>query len=154
MTRMSGLAARYGDLAHRAVPARAGAGRGRGDRGWHLHAGRCCAFFSLTTCWSNLGIALGYAAIGAFSMRVESFLLAFSAPSRARAWRSSSRSYGSADVAGNGHAAIARPFHHRHTLTFARPSHAEHGPVVGSIGTTRSLESGGEAPARSPLVSV
>ena len=26
---------------------------------------------------SNLGVALGYAAIGAFSMRVESFLLAF-----------------------------------------------------------------------------
>ena len=33
-------------------------------------------FLSLTT-WSNAGIALGYAAIGAYSMRVDSFLLAF-----------------------------------------------------------------------------
>ena len=33
-------------------------------------------FFVLTTI-SNLGIALGYAAIGAYSMQVESFLLAF-----------------------------------------------------------------------------
>jgi hypothetical protein len=29
--------------------------------------------------WSNLGVALAYAAIGAFSMRVESFPLAFAA---------------------------------------------------------------------------
>ena len=29
------------------------------------------------TSWSNAGIALGYAAIGAYSMRVDSFLLAF-----------------------------------------------------------------------------
>ena len=33
--------------------------------------------FLLLTTVSNLGIAIGYAAIGAFSMRVESFLLAF-----------------------------------------------------------------------------
>jgi membrane protein DedA with SNARE-associated domain len=33
--------------------------------------------FVVLTGWSNLGIAVGYAAIGAFSMRVESFLLAF-----------------------------------------------------------------------------
>ncbi len=33
--------------------------------------------FVWLTATSNLGIALGYAAIGAFSMRVESFLLAF-----------------------------------------------------------------------------
>ena len=33
-------------------------------------------FFQLTA-WSNLGIAAGYAAIGAYSMRVDSFALAF-----------------------------------------------------------------------------
>jgi uncharacterized membrane protein YdjX (TVP38/TMEM64 family) len=33
--------------------------------------------FLILTGWSNLGIAAGYAAIGAYSMRVESFLLAF-----------------------------------------------------------------------------
>jgi uncharacterized membrane protein YdjX (TVP38/TMEM64 family) len=33
--------------------------------------------FLLLTAWSNLGIALGYAAIGAYAMRVDSFLLAF-----------------------------------------------------------------------------
>ena len=33
-------------------------------------------FLSLTT-WSNAGIALGYAAIGAYSMRVDSFLWHF-----------------------------------------------------------------------------
>jgi len=33
--------------------------------------------FMSMSAWSNLGVALGYAAIGAFSMRVESFLLAF-----------------------------------------------------------------------------
>jgi len=33
-------------------------------------------FISMSA-WANLGVALGYAAIGAFSMRVESFLLAF-----------------------------------------------------------------------------
>ena len=33
-------------------------------------------FFALTAL-SNLGIALGYAAFGAFSMRMDSFLLAF-----------------------------------------------------------------------------
>lgn len=35
------------------------------------------ARFLTLTAWSNLGIAAGYAAIGAYSMRVESFLLAF-----------------------------------------------------------------------------
>jgi uncharacterized membrane protein YdjX (TVP38/TMEM64 family) len=33
--------------------------------------------FVWLTAWSNLGIAAGYAAIGAFSMRLDSFLLAF-----------------------------------------------------------------------------
>lgn len=33
--------------------------------------------FLMLTAWTNLGIAAGYAAIGAYSMRVESFLLAF-----------------------------------------------------------------------------
>jgi uncharacterized membrane protein YdjX (TVP38/TMEM64 family) len=33
-------------------------------------------FISMSA-WSNLGVALGYAAIGAFSMRADSFLLAF-----------------------------------------------------------------------------
>ena len=35
------------------------------------------ARFVQLTAWSNLGIAAGYSAIGALSMRVESFLLAF-----------------------------------------------------------------------------
>ena len=75
MTRMSGLAARYGDLAIvlcRPVPVLAEASV--------IVAGitrRPVLRFLQLTCWSNLGIALGYAAIGAFSMRVESFLLAF-----------------------------------------------------------------------------
>jgi uncharacterized membrane protein YdjX (TVP38/TMEM64 family) len=33
-------------------------------------------FLNLTA-WSNLGVAMGYSAIGAFSMRLDSFLLAF-----------------------------------------------------------------------------
>jgi uncharacterized membrane protein YdjX (TVP38/TMEM64 family) len=33
--------------------------------------------FAQLVSWSNLGIAMGYAAVGAFSMRAESFLLAF-----------------------------------------------------------------------------
>ena len=33
--------------------------------------------FALITALSNLGISLGYAAVGAFSMKLESFLLAF-----------------------------------------------------------------------------
>jgi membrane protein DedA with SNARE-associated domain len=33
-------------------------------------------FFWLTV-WSNLGIAVGYSAFGAFSMRIDSFLIAF-----------------------------------------------------------------------------
>ena len=35
------------------------------------------ARFAWLTAGSNLGIALGYAAFGAFSMRVDSFLMAF-----------------------------------------------------------------------------
>lgn len=38
--------------------------------------GRPAGRFLAVTFWSNIGMALGYAAIGAFSMRVESFLLA------------------------------------------------------------------------------
>jgi membrane protein DedA with SNARE-associated domain len=38
---------------------------------------RPVARFLLLTIWSNLGIAVVYAAIGAFAMRVDSFLLAF-----------------------------------------------------------------------------
>lgn len=39
--------------------------------------GRPLGRFLALTFWSNVGMAVGYAAIGAFSMRVESFLLAF-----------------------------------------------------------------------------
>ena len=39
--------------------------------------GRPIRRFLAVTFWSNVGMALGYAAIGAFAMRVESFLLAF-----------------------------------------------------------------------------
>jgi uncharacterized membrane protein YdjX (TVP38/TMEM64 family) len=75
MARASSLAARYGDLAIvlcRPVPVLAEA--------TVIFAGimrRPLSRFLHLTVWSNLGIALGYAAIGAFSMRVESFLLAF-----------------------------------------------------------------------------
>jgi uncharacterized membrane protein YdjX (TVP38/TMEM64 family) len=75
MTRASGLATRYGDFALvlcRPVPVLAEASvifAGMVRRPF----GR---FLSLTS-WSNAGVALGYAAIGAYSMRVDSFLLAF-----------------------------------------------------------------------------
>jgi uncharacterized membrane protein YdjX (TVP38/TMEM64 family) len=75
MARVEDLAARYGDLAIvlcRPVPVLAEASV--------IFAGivrRPLARFVVTTCWSNLGIALVYAAIGAYAMRVDSFLLAF-----------------------------------------------------------------------------
>ena len=75
MARASSLAARYGDYALvlcRPIPVLAEASvifAGIVKRPF----GR---FLSMTT-WSNAGIALGYAAIGAYSMRVDSFLLAF-----------------------------------------------------------------------------
>jgi len=75
MQRASNLATRYGDYALvlcRPIPVLAEASV--------IFAGIVrrpfSRFLSLTT-WSNAGIALGYAAIGAYSMRVESFLLAF-----------------------------------------------------------------------------
>jgi uncharacterized membrane protein YdjX (TVP38/TMEM64 family) len=75
MARAASVANRYGDLAivlSRPVPVLAEASV--------IFAGivhRPFGRFLSLTLWSNLGIALGYAAIGAFSMRVESFLLAF-----------------------------------------------------------------------------
>jgi membrane protein DedA with SNARE-associated domain len=75
MTRASKLAARYGDYALvlcRPIPVLAEASV--------IFAGIIRRPFgrvlSMTT-WSNAGIALGYAAIGAYSMQVDSFLLAF-----------------------------------------------------------------------------
>jgi uncharacterized membrane protein YdjX (TVP38/TMEM64 family) len=75
MTRASNLAARYGDYALvlcRPIPVLAEASV--------IFAGIVRRPFgrvlSMTT-WSNAGIALGYAAIGAYSMQVDSFLLAF-----------------------------------------------------------------------------
>jgi len=75
VARATDLAARYGSYAIvlcRPVPVLAEAsvivaGLIRAPLGRFLHV----------TIWSNLGIALVYAAIGAFAMRVESFLLAF-----------------------------------------------------------------------------
>jgi uncharacterized membrane protein YdjX (TVP38/TMEM64 family) len=75
MARAAAVANRYGDLAivlSRPVPVLAEASV--------IFAGivhRPFGRFLSLTLWSNLGIAVGYAAIGAFSMRVESFLLAF-----------------------------------------------------------------------------
>jgi uncharacterized membrane protein YdjX (TVP38/TMEM64 family) len=75
MARASHLASRYGDVALvlcRPIPVLAEASV--------ILAGIVrrpfARFFGLTTL-SNAGIALGYAAIGAYSMRVDSFLLAF-----------------------------------------------------------------------------
>ena len=75
MTRASNLAERYGDYALvlcRPVPVLAEASV--------IFAGIVRQpfrrFLSLTA-WSNAGVALGYAAIGAYSMSVDSFLLAF-----------------------------------------------------------------------------
>jgi len=75
MARAERLSARYGDFAIvlcRPVPVLAEASvivAGIVERPFRR-------FLNLTL-WSNLGVALGYAAIGAFSMRVDSFLLAF-----------------------------------------------------------------------------
>jgi uncharacterized membrane protein YdjX (TVP38/TMEM64 family) len=75
MTRASNLAARYGDYALvfcRPIPVLAEASV--------IFAGivrRPFGRFVTMTTWSNAGIALGYAAIGAYSMRVDSFLIAF-----------------------------------------------------------------------------
>lgn len=75
MARAERLSARYGDYAIvvcRPVPVLAEASV--------IFAGivrRPIRRFLAVTFWSNVGMALGYAAIGAFSMRVESFLLAF-----------------------------------------------------------------------------
>lgn len=75
LVRAERLAARYGDwtiLVCRPVPVLAEASV--------IFAGIIRAPFRRfvwLTAWSNLGIALGYAAFGAFSMRVDSFLLAF-----------------------------------------------------------------------------
>ena len=75
MTRASNLAARYGDYALvlcRPIPVLAEASV--------IFAGivrRPFNRFLNLTILSNAGIALGYASIGAFSMRVDSFLLAF-----------------------------------------------------------------------------
>lgn len=75
IARAAGLAERYGAFAVvlcRPVPVLA--------EGSVIFAGLVRAPFGsfITVCAaSNLGIALGYAAIGAFSMRADSFLLAF-----------------------------------------------------------------------------
>ncbi|MCC7008145.1 MAG: VTT domain-containing protein [Acidobacteria bacterium] len=75
MARAGALSARYGDFALvlcRPIPVLAEASvivSGIVKRPF----GR---FVQLTT-WANLGVAMGYAAIGAWSMRMESFLLAF-----------------------------------------------------------------------------
>lgn len=75
LARASGVAAHFGDLALvlcRPVPVLAEAST--------VLAGLVSTSFARFA-WlcglSNLGVACGYAAIGAFSMRVESFLLAF-----------------------------------------------------------------------------
>jgi len=75
LARADRLAARYGDyalLVCRPVPVLAEAST--------IFAGVVHTpfrrYLHLTT-WSNLGIAAGYSAVGAFSMRVDSFLLAF-----------------------------------------------------------------------------
>ena len=75
LERASGLATRYGDwtiVLCRPVPVLAEASV--------IFAGIIRAPFSrfvwLTAC-ANLGIALGYSAFGAFSMRIDSFLVAF-----------------------------------------------------------------------------
>jgi uncharacterized membrane protein YdjX (TVP38/TMEM64 family) len=75
MTRVSHLAERYGDYAIvlcRPIPVLAEASV--------IFAGvvsRPLGRFLVVTGWSNLGVAAGYAAIGAYAMAVDSFLLAF-----------------------------------------------------------------------------
>jgi uncharacterized membrane protein YdjX (TVP38/TMEM64 family) len=75
MARAAGVASRYGGYALvlcRPIPVLAEASViFAGIVGQPLSA------FLVLTAWSNLGIALGYAAIGAYSMSVNSFLLAF-----------------------------------------------------------------------------
>jgi membrane protein DedA with SNARE-associated domain len=75
MARARFLASRYGDYALvlcRPVPVLAEASV--------IFAGivrRPIGRFASLTSWANAGVAMGYAAIGAYSMRVDSFLLAF-----------------------------------------------------------------------------
>jgi uncharacterized membrane protein YdjX (TVP38/TMEM64 family) len=75
MGRAARLADRYGDYALvlcRPVPVLAEASV--------IFAGivrRPLGRFASLTSWANAGVAVGYAAIGAYSMRVDSFLLAF-----------------------------------------------------------------------------
>jgi uncharacterized membrane protein YdjX (TVP38/TMEM64 family) len=75
MARAGRLAARYGDYALvlcRPIPVLAEASV--------IFAGivrRPLGRFTSLTMWANAGVAMGYAAIGAYSMRVDSFLLAF-----------------------------------------------------------------------------
>ena len=75
MARAGRLAARYGDYALvlcRPIPVLAEASV--------IFAGivrRPLGRFARLTTWANAGVAMGYAAIGAYSMRVDSFLLAF-----------------------------------------------------------------------------
>jgi uncharacterized membrane protein YdjX (TVP38/TMEM64 family) len=75
LARASSLADRYGDMmlvVSRPVPVLAEASV--------IFAGlvhtRFARFFVMTS-WSNLGVAIAYAAIGAFSMKTESFAFAF-----------------------------------------------------------------------------
>jgi uncharacterized membrane protein YdjX (TVP38/TMEM64 family) len=75
MTRADNLSARYGDYAIvlcRPVPVLAEA-----SVIFSGIVGRPFGRFFMMSAWSNLGVALGYAAIGAFSMHADSFLLAF-----------------------------------------------------------------------------
>ena len=75
MTKAGRLSARYGDLAIvlcRPVPVLAEASVIAAGI-----VGRPFSRFLNAVAWSNLGVAMGYAGIGAFSMRVDSFLLAF-----------------------------------------------------------------------------
>jgi uncharacterized membrane protein YdjX (TVP38/TMEM64 family) len=75
MDRAGRLAAHYGDYALvlcRPIPVLAEASV--------ILAGivrRPLGRFTSLTMWANAGVAMGYAAIGAYSMRVDSFLLAF-----------------------------------------------------------------------------
>jgi uncharacterized membrane protein YdjX (TVP38/TMEM64 family) len=75
LARAHNLAGRYGDWAIvlcRPVPVLAEASV--------IFAGLVAAPFRKfvwLTVWSNLGIAVGYSAFGAFSMRIDSFLIAF-----------------------------------------------------------------------------
>jgi uncharacterized membrane protein YdjX (TVP38/TMEM64 family) len=75
LARAAGLAARYGSFAIvlcRPIPVLAEASTVFAGL---VHAPRQRFFWA--SALSNLGVALAYAAVGAFSMRVESFLIAF-----------------------------------------------------------------------------